>query len=77
MPRAAPALPTVDAERTAAIGYCLGGKIAFLMATRSDADCNVGYYGVGLGGSNVGMSRSPINASAPRTTNTATAALSF
>lgn len=31
------------------VGYCLGGKIAFLMATRSDADCNVGYYGVGLG----------------------------
>jgi carboxymethylenebutenolidase len=30
------------------IGYCLGGKIAYLMATRSDADCNVGYYGVGL-----------------------------
>jgi carboxymethylenebutenolidase len=26
----------------------LGGKIAYLMATRSDADCNVGYYGVGL-----------------------------
>ena len=31
------------------IGYCLGGKLAFLMATRSDADCNIGYYGVGLG----------------------------
>jgi carboxymethylenebutenolidase len=30
------------------VGYCLGGKIAYLMATRSDADCNVGYYGVGL-----------------------------
>jgi len=30
------------------IGYCLGGKIAYLMGTRSDADCNVGYYGVGL-----------------------------
>ena len=30
------------------VGYCLGGKLAFLMATRSDADCNVGYYGVGL-----------------------------
>ncbi|NIA71699.1 dienelactone hydrolase family protein [Pelagibius litoralis] len=31
------------------LGYCLGGKLAYLMATRSDADCNVGYYGVGLG----------------------------
>ena len=34
--------------RVGSIGYCLGGKIAYLMATRSDADCNVGYYGVGL-----------------------------
>ena len=31
------------------VGYCLGGKIAFLMATRSDSDASVGYYGVGLG----------------------------
>lgn len=30
------------------MGYCLGGKLAFLMATRSDADCNVSYYGVGI-----------------------------
>ena len=30
------------------IGYCLGGKVAYLMAARSDADCSVGYYGVGL-----------------------------
>ena len=30
------------------LGYCLGGKLAFLMATRSDADCNISYYGVGL-----------------------------
>ncbi|WP_119460543.1 dienelactone hydrolase family protein [Rhodospirillaceae bacterium SYSU D60014] len=30
------------------IGYCLGGKLAYLMATRSNADCNVGYYGVGI-----------------------------
>ena len=30
------------------VGYCLGGKLAYLMATRSDAECNVGYYGVGL-----------------------------
>lgn len=35
--------------KAGALGYCLGGKIAFLMATRSDADANVGYYGVGLG----------------------------
>ncbi|HYD64696.1 dienelactone hydrolase family protein [Azospirillum sp.] len=30
------------------VGYCLGGRLAFMMAMRSDADCNVSYYGVGL-----------------------------
>ncbi len=30
------------------MGYCLGGKLAYLMGTRSDADCNVSYYGVGI-----------------------------
>jgi carboxymethylenebutenolidase len=34
--------------RAGSVGYCLGGKLAFMMATRSDADCNVSYYGVGL-----------------------------
>lgn len=28
------------------VGYCLGGLLAYLMATRSTADCNVGYFGV-------------------------------
>lgn len=32
------------------VGYCLGGKLAFLMASRSDVDCAVSYYGVGLDG---------------------------
>jgi carboxymethylenebutenolidase len=32
------------------VGFCLGGLLAYLMATRSDADCNVGYYGVGIEG---------------------------
>jgi len=31
-----------------AIGYCLGGKLAYLMATRSDVNCAVAYYGVGI-----------------------------
>ena len=35
--------------KAASVGYCLGGKLAYLMATRSDSDANVGYYGVGLG----------------------------
>jgi carboxymethylenebutenolidase len=30
------------------VGYCLGGLLAFLMAARSDADCHVGYFGVGI-----------------------------
>jgi carboxymethylenebutenolidase len=34
--------------KAASVGYCLGGKLAYLMATRSDADCNVSYYGVGI-----------------------------
>ncbi len=34
--------------RAGSVGYCLGGKIAYLMATRSDADASVGYYAVGL-----------------------------
>ena len=31
-----------------AIGYCLGGKLAMLAAARTDIDCAVSYYGVGL-----------------------------
>ncbi len=34
--------------KAGAVGYCLGGKLAYLMATRTDADCSVGYYGVGI-----------------------------
>lgn len=34
--------------KAGSVGYCLGGKLAFLMATRSDADCNISYYGVEL-----------------------------
>ena len=30
------------------VGYCLGGKLAFLMAIHSNADCNISFYGVGL-----------------------------
>jgi carboxymethylenebutenolidase len=34
--------------KVGSVGYCLGGKLAYLMATRSDSDVNVGYYGVGI-----------------------------
>lgn len=30
------------------VGSCLGGKMSFLMATRSDVDCAVGYDNVGI-----------------------------
>ncbi len=32
------------------MGYCLGGRLAMMMALHSDADVNVSYYGVGLDG---------------------------
>lgn len=31
-----------------AVGFCLGGKLAYLIATRYKTDCSVGYYGVGI-----------------------------
>ena len=34
--------------KVGSIGFCMGGKLAYLMATRSKADCHVGYYGVGI-----------------------------
>lgn len=34
--------------KVGSVGYCLGGKLAYLMATRSDVDASIGYYGVGL-----------------------------
>ncbi|MEM9470060.1 MAG: dienelactone hydrolase family protein [Pseudomonadota bacterium] len=30
------------------LGYCLGGKLAYLMGCRSDVKASVGYYGVGI-----------------------------
>ena len=47
---------TIDAIRAdagcngkvGAVGYCLGGKMAYLTAARTDADACVSYYGVGI-----------------------------
>jgi carboxymethylenebutenolidase len=47
---------TIDAMRAdprcngkvGAVGFCLGGLLAYLTAARTDADVSVGYYGVGL-----------------------------
>lgn len=32
--------------KVGAVGYCLGGRLAYLTATRSDSDATVGYYGL-------------------------------
>jgi carboxymethylenebutenolidase len=32
------------------VGYCLGGRLAYMTAARTDVDASVGYYGVGLDG---------------------------
>src|SRR6202021_666381 len=34
--------------KVGALGFCLGGKLAFLAAARTDVDCAVCYYGVGI-----------------------------
>jgi carboxymethylenebutenolidase len=35
-------------SKVGAVGFCLGGLLAFLTATRTDADAAVSYYGVGI-----------------------------
>lgn len=44
---AARTLPGVSGK-VGAVGYCLGGLLAFLTAARTDADASISYYGVGL-----------------------------
>jgi carboxymethylenebutenolidase len=34
--------------KVGALGYCLGGQLAYLTAARTDADAAVGYYGVNI-----------------------------
>lgn len=34
--------------KVGAVGYCLGGLLAYLTATRTDTDASVGYYGVNI-----------------------------
>ena len=42
------ARPEVSNKKVGVLGFCLGGKLAYLAATRTDADVSVGYYGVGI-----------------------------
>lgn len=39
-----------EGGRVGCVGYCLGGRLAFMAAARTDVDASVGYYGVGLEG---------------------------
>ena len=37
-------------KKVGAVGYCLGGRLAYMTAARTDADASVGYYAVGVDG---------------------------
>ena len=39
-----------DGGKVGSVGYCLGGRLAFMTACRTDIDAAVGYYGVGIDG---------------------------
>ncbi len=35
-------------KKVGAVGYCLGGRLAYMTASRTDSDATVGYYAVGI-----------------------------
>lgn len=37
---------TAGVSKAGCVGYCLGGKLAYMAAARTDIDASVGYYGV-------------------------------
>ena len=37
-----------EGGKVGVVGYCLGGRLAYMAAARTDADASVGYYAVGL-----------------------------
>ena len=37
-------------KKVGCVGYCLGGRLAYMTAARTDVDASVGYYGVGIDG---------------------------
>ena len=39
-----------DGGKVGVVGYCLGGRLAFMTAARTDVEASVGYYGVGIDG---------------------------
>ena len=40
-----------DGAKVGVVGFCLGGRVAYLAAARTDVDASVGYYGAGIDGS--------------------------
>lgn len=40
----------VTGGKVGVTGYCLGGRLAFMTAARTDSDASVGYYAVGVDG---------------------------
>jgi carboxymethylenebutenolidase len=51
--RTARALLPADGSGTGkvgTVGFCLGGRLAYMVAARTDIDASVGYYGVGIDG---------------------------
>ncbi|MFK7842677.1 MAG: dienelactone hydrolase family protein [Sphingorhabdus sp.] len=41
---------TIGSHKVGSVGYCLGGRLAFMTACRTDIRASVGYYGVGIDG---------------------------
>jgi len=39
-----------EGGKVGCVGYCLGGRLAYMTAARTDVDASVGYYAVGLDG---------------------------
>lgn len=39
-----------DGGKVGVVGYCLGGRLAYMTAARTDVDASVGYYAVGIAG---------------------------
>jgi carboxymethylenebutenolidase len=40
----------IGSHKIGCVGYCLGGRLAFMTACRTDIRASVGYYGVGIDG---------------------------
>lgn len=39
---------TAGVAKIGLVGFCMGGKVAYMAAARTDVDASVGYYGVGI-----------------------------